>query len=757
MSDIISDAKPVQVDLSNCEKEPIHIPGHIQAGGALLVLDGEEKLITQASTNVSSVLGHAATELLNQPVDAALPAEPLTLLRDIQPDLLENNPTYICTFETPAGGQCHLIAHKYKGVTLLELEPAESGLPAVSDFHQILRASINRLKGASTLTEFAQRVAEEMHRISGFDRVMVYQFQPDLSGKVMAEVMRPEVNQDSFLGLHYPASDIPAQARRLFLQNIVRVIPQIDYVPTPVVPDTNPTTGEPLDMTYAFLRGVSPIHIEYLQNMGVNASLTLALEREGELWGLVACHHYSSRTVDYTVRTACEFLAHSVSLQLTSREDQEHAGYQAEIDSVQTELLAQLGLAGNLIEGLTSGPVKVDHLIHADGIAIIDNSIRYQSGKVPAEKDLLALAEWLRQEHLEAESLYATSNILEASGGRFGSKDFAGVLALSIGKQGIILWFRQEQVQNVRWAGNPEKPVEASDDGVRLSPRKSFDAWTEQVRNQALPWLNVEKRAVRRLEITIKEIVLRQTEELERLNEELSRSNVELDSFAYIASHDLKEPLRGIHNYSQFLLEDYGHLLDQLGIDRLNTLGRLSQRMENLLDSLLYYSRAGRVEMSMRDLDLNTVVKQTLEMLQFSIESKNAEIVIPRPLPMVYADEVRVGEVFFNLISNALKYSNANAPRVEIGYADAEKNRPPVFYVKDNGIGIDPRHHEVIFRIFKRLHGRDKFDGGTGAGLAITKKIIERHNGNIWLQSESGAGTTFFFTLAADPESGVIT
>jgi signal transduction histidine kinase len=245
--------------------------------------------------------------------------------------------------------------------------------------------------------------------------------------------------------------------------------------------------------------------------------------------------------------------------------------------------------------------------------------------------------------------------------------------------------------------------------------------------------------------------VRERTHELQSRNEELDQSNRELDDFAYIASHDLKEPLRGIHNYSNFLLEDYADKLDEEGRAKLETLVRLTRRMEVLIDSLLQFSRLGRVDLAIDDVDLNDTVAQVLESLDIQLREEQVEIVVPRPLPTVRCDRVRVRELYHNLIVNAIKYNDKPEKRVEIGWldpVDPGAGQPPVLYVRDNGIGIQEKHFESIFRIFKRLHAREKFGGGTGAGLTIVKKIVERHNGRIRVESTFGEGTTFYFTLA---------
>jgi len=227
-------------------------------------------------------------------------------------------------------------------------------------------------------------------------------------------------------------------------------------------------------------------------------------------------------------------------------------------------------------------------------------------------------------------------------------------------------------------------------------------------------------------------------------NKALENSNRDLEDFAYIASHDLKEPLRGIANYASFLLEDYQGKLDEEGERKLRTLPRLAQHMEALIDSLLYYSRVGKVDLALQTTDLNTVVHSVTDSLQVSLQETNTEVKVPQSLPETFCDQVRVAELFRNLITNAIKYNDKSSRWIEIG---CTKEQEKTFYVRDNGIGIRKEHQDSIFRIFKRLHGRDKFGGGTGLGLTVVKKIVERHGGRVWVESTYGQGSTFYFTL----------
>lgn len=278
----------------------------------------------------------------------------------------------------------------------------------------------------------------------------------------------------------------------------------------------------------------------------------------------------------------------------------------------------------------------------------------------------------------------------------------------------------------------------------------AFNEMLEQIQRRDSDLLQakagLERRVEERTDALRQELSdrLRAERELEERNTELQRSNQELDDFAYIASHDLKEPLRGIHNFATFLLEDYGDKLDAEGRSKLETLTRLSRRMETLIDSLLQYSRLGRVDLAIDDVDLNGIVGEVVDSIGIGLAELRVEVRIPRPLPVVRCDPVRVRELYYNLIVNGMKYNDKLEKWIEIGWED---RHPPAFYVRDNGIGIQAKHHDAIFRIFKRLHGRDKFGGGTGAGLTIVKKIVERHNGRIWVDSAVGEGTTVHFTL----------
>lgn len=757
-----------EVDLSSCDREPIHIPGRIQPHGFMLVLQEPELTILQVSANSTEFTGIAPEQLFNQSINLILEPQEIEQLKEvIENQHLEGNPHFVTTFK-PKGQSRTFdgIVHRFHGILIFELElisPIEN-LENLNSY-DLVKNILSKLQEDFTISEFCQIIAEQVRKMSGFDRVMIYCFDENFDGDVIAEAKLESLSP--FLGLHYPGTDIPVQARALYTINWLRFITNVNYQPVDLLPTFNPATGQTLDMSFSVLRSVSPIHIQYLKNMGVQATMTISLLKEGKLWGLVACHHQAgAKQVPYEIRIACEFLAQVLSLQLSSREDKANYQYRAEIKSNLSVLVQAISSEGRFIDGLIKSQTKLLEFVKATGVAIYYDGEWVMLGKTPDATELGSLVDWLSQR--KDASSFSTNTLSRSYPQAEKYRDIAsGLIAIQISKTlpYYVLWFRPEIIQTVNWAGNPAKTVELAVDELQLTPRKSFELWQESVRFKALPWQPVELEGVLELREAIFGQVLRQVEEMSRLVQELKRSNDELDSFAYIASHDLKEPLRGIHNYSTFLLEDYKETLDEEGVNRLKALTELTKRMEALIEDLLHFSRVGRSDLALGPINLDELVLGVLDMLTPRLEQLGVEIRLPRPLPQLECDHTMLGEIFNNLISNAMKYNDKSQKWIEIGYLtpvefsakalslpkNAQGEVPPqtflTLYVRDNGIGIRAKHFDAIFRIFKRLHIEEEYGGGTGAGLSIVKKIVDRHKGHIWVESTYREGSTFYFTL----------
>lgn len=743
-----------QIDLTNCDREPIHLPNLIQPHGILFVLREPDLEIIQLSNNTFNFLNLHPQELLNKPLKELLSSEQITALKKcLSADFEEVNPLSVSISSLGKTLIFDGIIHRFKEVLVLELEPKQFKHEIeFFSFYHLVKSPTNKMQNASSLRDLSEIVVKEIRRITSFDRVMLYQFNSEGAGAVIAEdkIDSPK----PFLGLHYPASDIPKQAKQLYTLNRLRLIPNVNYQPVELFPINNPDTNRPLDLSLAVLRSVSPIHIEYLNNMGVTASMSISLIKNKKLWGLIACHHHSVKYLTYEIRTACEFLGQVMSLELAAKEENEDLDYRMKLKLIQSQFVKSISQAEDFIEGLVKSDSNLLDLVSAQGVALSSGDSIVRMGKTPLETEIIDLITYLETK-IEHDVLCSDSlSTIYPAAEQF-KESASGLLALCISKtQKIyVLWFRPEVIQTVNWGGNPNKPMEVEPDGsLRLSPRKSFEKWQEMVRLKSLPWKQCEIDAALELKSAIIGIVLRKADEMARINVELERSNNELDAFAYIASHDLKEPLRGIHNYSSFLIEDYADVLNEEGVSKLRTMARLTQRMEDLIESLLHFSRLGRVELSMQQTNLNQLVKNVIDVLSISLQETKVDIRIPRPLPSIQCDRIQVNEVFSNLIGNAIKYNDRVEKWVEIGWLDAVPSSGAaepaiVFYVKDNGIGIRGKHLDAIFRIFKRLHAANRYGGGTGAGLTIAKKIVERHGGNIWVESTYGEGSTFYFTL----------
>lgn len=754
--------------LATCDSEPVRTPGCIQAHGALLVLRRGDLQILQASDNTLQHLGVPAAQLLGQPIEHVVGKDDVARLQELlASEVPGTGPVY--AFTLPARTDAVALdacVHSSGGVVVLELEATgRNQAPPDGNFFMQVKSAVARLHGAADVRSFCQRVTEEVRALTGLDRVMAYRFHADQHGEVIAESRREDL--DSWLGLHYPASDIPAQAREMYKALWIRPLPDAAGDLVELLPLANPETGLPLDMTHCSLRGASVMYTEYLANMGAAASLTMPILRDGALWGLIACQHTTPTQFAYPVRAACELLAQVVSLQLKSAEHAEQLAYRLKMEEVHQQLLARAVHDGDLL-ALTAYQPSLLEAIASSGAALYHQDRWYCVGQVPTLAQLDTLALWLHQQSAldsPTRPVFATDALASVCPAGVGLEEMAsGLLAVPLSRQrrGLLLWFRPQTIQTIAWAGRPDdKPQSTGPHGMRLTPRGSFALFTESVRGRSLPWEDAELDAALRLRHLVLEWVITRGERLADLNTELTRSNEELDAFAYVASHDLKEPLRGINRYAHQLLVNATQSEDQ---QRIASLMRLTVRMDGLLDSLLHFSQVGRLALEPEETDLNVVLEEALEMVGARRPGSDCRITVPRPLPTLLCDPLRVREVYSNLLSNALKYRRGPQADIEVGYIAANENAaranaPPetagqmLLYVKDQGIGIAARHFQQVFRLFKRLHGRDAFGGGVGAGLTIVQKLVQRHGGCVWLEAMPGLGSTFYFTLPGLPSA----
>jgi two-component system, chemotaxis family, sensor kinase Cph1 len=736
--------------------EPVHFAGSIQPYGVLLLLSNPELVVLQASANTQDYLGVSPQDLLGQPLSHLMDSAAIALIQQQLNRVAAQNFSQSC-LRVRIAERCFdgsLYWAELGFILELELAP-EQGSNYVQIPSQVQQA-IAKLRRVPDLTDFLQNAALEIRHLTGFDRVMVFQFDAQGAGAVIAEAKRGDLSP--YLGLHYPATDIPESVRDLYRQGLMRYIPNLKAPPVALVSGQDPMPP-PIDLQFSILRSVDPCCVEYHHNMDVAAILVMALSQGETLWGLISCHHQAPKSVPYEVRESCKLLAQLVASELANKVNTEELSYLLKLRSLQSDFLQSISQAKDLKQALINPAPHLLDLVNAQGAAVCLETDITLVGITPTLEQVRALLHWIDTPSLLPHDLSATplgSPLLHTHSlpklypAAAAFKDCAsGLLMLQISRvrQYTILWFRPEVLQTVNWAGDPKTSLNVAADGqVILCPRQSFEQWQEIVQLTSLPWKACELENVLDLRSAIVGLVFEKADELARVNQELECSIRELDSFAYAASHDLKEPLRGIHNYSNLLLKGYSDILDESGKSRLQTLTRLTRRMESLIDALLKFSRLGQTDLHLQPTDLNQILHQVLEDLSISAPDLQTEIRIPHSLPTAHCDPVLMHEVFVNLISNAVKYNDKPEQWVEIGYSSSTPYN--TFYVRDNGIGIRERHFNSVFRLFKRLHEQNLYGGGTGAGLTIAKKIIERHRGQLWVESVYGQGSTFYFTLS---------
>jgi chemotaxis family two-component system sensor kinase Cph1 len=735
------------IDITSLKEPKISTISQIQSHGLLLVLEEPELKILQVSTNVESIFGVLAKNLVGTKLEDLLDSFQIERIKSGLSD--ENldfiNPTKIWVRKK---GDDYVIFdavfHRNpEGFLILELEPAisQDNIPFLSFYH-LARASINQLEGTSSLSDFCQIIVQEVRKVTGFDRVMLYKFDDDGHGAVIAE--EKLASMEPYLGLHYPESDIPKPARKLLKSNWIRLIPDTYGESVDIYPENNPVSEQPIDLTHSILRSAYSCHMEYLHNMGVGASLTISLIKDGNLWGLIACHHQTPKYVSYELRKACEFLGRVIFSELSAKEETENYDYRMQLTYIQSRLVEYMSQEENFIDGLVKFKPNLLDLTSAQGAAVCFGGKYTLIGETPKEEDINYLVQWLRN-NVNDEVFYTDSLArIYPDAERFKSVA-SGLLAIPISKRNYVLWFRPEVIQTVNWGGNPHEAFEVNklEENVSLCPRKSFELWKETVRFMSLPWQYVEIKAALELRKAIVNIVLRQADELAQLAHDLELSNSELKKFAYVASHDLQEPLNQVANYVQLIEMRYREALDEDGEEFITYVVEGVSLMQTLIDDVLAYSKVDMQGIAFQIVEVKTPLESALNNLRKRIAETGAKITYDT-LPCVMADGTQLMQLFLNLVGNAIKFRSDKPPEIHIGVERQEDNW--LFSVRDNGIGLDPKFSDRIFIIFQRLHTRDEYPG-TGMGLAICKKIIECHRGRIWVESQLGQGATFYFTI----------
>ncbi|WP_181307345.1 ATP-binding protein [Rufibacter sp. XAAS-G3-1] len=736
-----------RVDLSNCDTEPIHLIGRIQPHGFLLVLNQETLQIEQASRNVGDYLPLSLEEILGKPLENLLSEEENTF----DPQLPGTH------FLTLSGVPFIGYLHKTEAKLVLECEPSAPYPNAEKMHHNILLGQLhNRLNHLYTLEEVAQTVADTLRTILHYDRVDITQFDQEWNTDVIAESRAPHLH--SFIGHHFPASDIPVPARELLLHKHVRQIPDVNAQAVQIFPYFNPSTGAPTNILRSELRNPSEIHLEYVRNTGVAATISFSIIVKNKLWGVIACHNLAPTYIDVWRRQLCDLVTKTFGNVIASIQEKRDQEQFEQYKLAKQALVQHLNSGLPMPEGLFHQEPTLLDLTEGHGAALLQDGTLTTFGITPTQEQIRHLVQWL-SEHV-ADGVFCTRQL---SAEWPAAKDFtstaSGLLALEISRynQEYLLFFKPEINETRTWAGNPEKPV--SKDNLGIHPRKSFEKWLEVIKGKSKPWSLNEVEITRILLKDLVAIRLRnQTAELQNLNQELQLNtdqlrtrNAQLEDFAYIISHNLRSPLATIQGLHRFYEDEPG---EDSATYVMNSVKKVSDNMAETIDDLNVILKTHLLrQLPEKEVNLQELIQKETQNLGDILEQTGAQIWSELEVPSIFMPKLYLESILHNFISNALKYRSPERPPVVI-VKSWRTGKTLHLSVSDNGVGMNlDRIGDKLFGLYKVFHQTEQ---SKGLGLYLTKMQVNALGGTIDVDSALGKGTTFtvnFTNIAYSPKT----
>ena len=703
------------VTLANCEDEPIHLPGAIQPHGALIALDGQGRVLG-LSDNLGTLLGIAPS--LGEPLaEAEVGPGVLSMLAE---GLAEEGP-WVNSVEARINRRFFdVIGHSHDGVRYLEFERRAAGSASFTTFALNAQRLVSQLQLRNEVESLLVSVTEEVRRMTGYDRVMAYRFNEDDSGEVVAESRREDL--ESYLGQRYPASDIPAQARRLYLQNPVRLIGDAAYQPVAVRPALNPGSGKPFDLSFSVLRSVSPIHCEYLANMGVRASMSISIVVGGRLWGLLSCHHMSPKVVPYPIRMSFQVFSQVCSALVERLEQSRISELLRQASDRQQALLRRTRDSDDLLSALSRPGASVADLLPCDGAVVM---LGGRASSIGGDFEELAVSIVTQLQQDDDLDLFHSDRRLELPDGRQHDPRYCGVMAIRFHRQesGWIVWLRLEQVHRIRWGGKPEKIVSTGPSGPRLTPRGSFEAWEEVVRGRSMPWTGIDLSIAEKLRTELVELCLNRAGEIDRMRQRLIA----------VLGHDLRNPLQSISMAAAMLSSS-----DVRNAELRQHITYSSSRMERLISQILEMSRLqSGAGMTVKPVtaDLSRLVRDIVQETDVAYPGLSIETSIEEGV-QAHVDPDRYLQVVANLLSNARHHGRPGRPvLVELCRQDGLAR----LSLLNEAEALDEARLANLFEPFKQdSSGRGRNKSGLGIGLYISQAIVNAHGGRIEVEQADG-------------------
>lgn len=763
-------ADSVVVDLDACDREPVHIIGAVQPHGALIAADATSLDIVYASTNCEDCLGESAQRILTMRLPELLGQEACDelLQRPLDPDRPDLLKPWYCRVEPGSGGARDLecLPHRHDGHILLEFMPREDGGARFWDEDVLRQRIISELVRPDALEELAHVSAEIVRFVTGFDRVMIYRFAEDKHGEVIAE---STVREDSFLGLHYPASDIPDPARRHFELNLIRAIPDINARPSPILMRSGETadagSSHPLDLTYSKLRAVAPVHIEYLNNMGVEASMSISLTANDALWGLVACHHYEPRRIPMSRLRFAELIGATVSSLLQSIENTAQLSKSIDAEKVAHAIEMEVRRGRSLRSVVVERAMEIAALIGAKGMVASLGGEKLQAGTLADPP-----VDYARLRPLLDDGIATSANmpsLVPMTEHQWQVAAGAAFLELSDDGEDFLVLVREEFEQTIKWAGKPEKVERRLEDGsVRLSPRGSFALWREERRGQSAPFSASDSEALRILRralLALNSLERERAAVLAQKQAEAEKARLRLalldaarkSSMGELASalaHELSQPLYAVTNYVSACRQELR-----------NAGGTVPERVDTMIDEAVgESSRAADLVRRLRDFishgDLAAEAIDLHEAIQHGLDLALIATTDPHPdvrtdfageLPPVWADPVQIGQVVLNLTRNSITAMEHSTSRV-LSISTRLAGDKAEVSISDTGHGIPDELAPTLFEPFHHSTSR-----GMGIGLSLCRSIVEAHTGEIWtVPRQAGAEIVFSLPISGEVHDG---
>ncbi|NMH58747.1 HWE histidine kinase domain-containing protein [Alteromonas ponticola] len=678
-------AYPEKVDLSNCDREPIHLLGNIQSHGCLLALRSDW-FVAYCSQNTEQYFGTAPDKIAGEAIKNWLDKDTLHHIRSgLQSSMITGrNERLFNQFIDATKLEVDISVHHNGEFTIVEFEPVEENRDTTDHF---VRSLLSQFYRAADTEELFETVAEQLRLITSYDRVMIYKFLSDGSGAVIAEAKSQKL--DAFLGLRYPASDIPKQARTLYLKNLLRVIGDVNAPVYPIFPTVR-GQDDAIDLSFSTLRAVSPIHIEYLKNMGVVASLSVSIIVNGKLWGLIACHHYSPKVPSYFQRTELELFAEVFALELSSRLARDRETESLRVRKVHNKIMSTIASDGALIDILTNQFRALNELIENDGITVIIEGQVSSTGITLPEDELRRVVRYLNSQP-PSQIIWVNSLAEVVPQYETAVHNIAGLLAIPVSKtpRDYLLFFRQPQTKTINWAGNPQKAASMGPNGSRLLPRGSFKLWQETHSDHCHEWTEQDEMVGESLRVTLLEVMLRHVQERDTILQQAGRKHEILIS-------ELNHRVRNILNLVNAIILQ----TDQSERDTEEFVRVLTGRLSALASAHDQLTASEWTEISLDEL-LDTEIQAYLYADKRIVRSgPNINLHPDAATPVVL--------VMHELFTNAAKYgalSRSHGGKVEIEWFFADDNGlvlhwremggPPVSPPKREGFGMTLIHSVI--------------------------------------------------------------